>query len=127
MKTFTEFLNEETDTLFYHGTSSVFADKIKREGLRPAASKRQDFGSQNIHNLPSREESVYLSKSKRDARDYADVAAYAKGGHPVVLSIRVPASEMSKLVGDEQEIRERDSWRHIGPIPPAWIVAIERV
>jgi predicted nucleotidyltransferase len=87
--------------ILYHGTTSVFLEKILKEGLRCLDSF--DFG-------------VYLTNSKEDALGFAKYQIEKQkwidksGGEPVVLSVDVPEEKL------EKGIREGTFIYHGNPI-----------
>jgi RNA:NAD 2'-phosphotransferase (TPT1/KptA family) len=109
--------------VLYHGTSSKLLPSIKEKGIIAGHTKRKgEVGSQNVGKIESRDTSVYLSTTERKARDYADVSAYAHGGHPVVIAVHIPKEHASSVVRDEQDKRN-DSLRISRDIPASWIVS----
>ncbi len=84
---------------FCHGTSSIFLDKIRKEGLKPRGEREHNWG---IESFPDR---VYLGSTygitlpKCD--DAAEEAAEKFGGKKVILQVRLPSTFTKYAVADE--------------------------
>lgn len=91
-------MNQVSETLYYHGTTSAALAKINKDGeIRPHGTEPQEKG--RTRSLPM----VYLSRSKATARDYANRRAKKTNSDPVLLAVEVPAS--AAIMPDEDMIR----------------------
>jgi len=80
--------------VMYHGTSSVFLQRILRQGLRPG--NPSNWSGDNYHG--TFKEHIFLADSPIHARWHAADTARKKGGEGVVLKVNVP--DQNKLTPD---------------------------
>lgn len=88
-------LKKKASRILYHGTSDIFLDSIKENGLTPG----NDNGNSNSKNSDS--SYVYVTNSRSDAEDFARFTAEQKGGKPIVLSLNI---NEELLVPDENTL-----------------------
>jgi hypothetical protein len=75
----------DTDEIFYHGTSSVFLDKILSGGL-----DRNTLNSKWPDSVKSKiKGKTFISSNFGYAWNHAGVAVNGRGGHPIVISFRI--------------------------------------
>jgi hypothetical protein len=104
--------------IFYHGTCSVAAEAILREGLIPKKGIGVDsipfhyvgrFGAPHTS-------FVSLAPHPKLTVGYAQCVAVLAGGHPVILKVKIPISF-------DRKVRRLDAYeyRFEGAIPPEWL------
>ena len=100
-----------TITLF-HGTSTHRWDRIKHVGLRPVEPEMRAWKGER-HSAPHRDEAVYLTASRGQARYYGTKAVTVarrhgvSGSKPMVLRVTLRAREFSKLRADDDWLNRR--------------------
>jgi 8-oxo-dGTP pyrophosphatase MutT (NUDIX family) len=110
----------------YHGTSSKLLPRIRREGLSP---DRHDLSASPSDTTPGY---VYLTANPwwgegGTAQFYAQRAAGAHGGTPVVLRVRVPWDALEPDEDDAELRSGRDQYRLAAHVPPEDIAEVVRV
>lgn len=121
---------EKGSIVAYHGTASAAIDRILEEGLVPRkgigadAWARENVGdrirSVNLMDatIAGRKVSVFVTSDPHEARRFSSFASEVNpGSQGVVLEIKIPATEVSKLKLDELS----NNLRFEGRIPPEWI------
>ena len=121
---------------FLHGTSSKFADVIKKSGLQPrgVTGTEATYGS-GVGAQAGRPDVVYLTTKGAIAmaRIAAMEAARKFGGEPVIVYIRglretsmVP-DEDSREITAGGSLERMGSVGHVGSIPPSKILSIKPI
>lgn len=113
------------EKILFHGTSREAIDKILMNGLIAGAGRGGDawliqnnpFAYQAYH-LGDRDVAIYMSPDKEHAEQYAELASEITDSDPVLLKIRIPKEEASKLEEDDQD---ELGLRFCCKIPPEWI------
>ena len=83
------FIPEGIYTL-YHGTSDVFLDAIKEQGLKPSTS-----GQYSVSDIPeTKKDLLWLGDNKELALNHASKKAESVGGNPVILVVDLDTSEI---------------------------------
>lgn len=116
------------DVIFYHGSSADAWKSIKEHGLFAGGGTGGDAWVLMQGKNPGdpgygpidRKASVYMSPRMDVAKNYAELASSLHGSDPLLLSIKVPASAVSRMRFDEGD---PDAVRFVGRIPPDWISA----
>jgi thioredoxin reductase len=128
-------VGSDAPSVFYHGTASDVAKKVKQQGLIPHASMGADewarhagmSGGPGRFTVDGRAQSVFIAAKPEMARTFADMA---KTMHPKssakVLKITIPAEERAKLHYDEffhgdPAHPDPNAFRFEGTIKPEWI------
>jgi hypothetical protein len=119
--------------IFYHGTCSVAAEAILREGLIPGKGKGADSSRypaecssleaavfdyifKNSHIRHHKGSFVFLAPRPECAATYAQYAAVVADGHPIIFKVKIPQSFYGKVSRfDDYE------YRFEGAIPPEWV------
>jgi len=89
----------DIDTVYYHGTNSTKADKIRREGFRTPYDLARS-GETTI----SMSDFVSLTADESVAFQYAKESARLNGGSAVVLHLYVKDPDLSELDNGESEV-----------------------
>ncbi len=136
-----EYLDEiAPEVTLYHGTRSNLLAKIKKNGLVPKASKGADEvarltgmsvlaleeGPVDMSKHEGNTISVYMTKDKKAAQDFAEMVAHQFGGKPILLKVTVPRDDFDKHAIEDEAIvafggNESDFIRWEGKIKPSWI------
>ncbi|AEO93510.1 gp251 [Bacillus phage G] len=74
-------LIRKASRILYHGTSSIYLDSIKENGIIP--------NSGNSNSKDSNSSFVYVTNQFKEAKDFADYTVEQKGGNPVVLHLNI--------------------------------------
>lgn len=90
---------------FYHGTSDSYLDSIRAIGLVPGKGQGGDAWANAYRAFPTdgRPASVYMSRDKEVAADFAALVALHTHTRPIVLALDVPASYIEQMTRDEQD------------------------
>jgi hypothetical protein len=103
--------------LFYHGTSSIAVEGILSEGLIPKKGKGCDAWAAKVKwrrfgSLPL----VFLVEQAEKAIPYAQIATSVAGGRPILIEVRIPNADSSRLRFDGLS-----AWMFEGTIPTEWV------
>lgn len=111
----------------YHGTASQALASIKEKGLIARGSTGADQWAKEAGypqyewDAGDRPQSVFVTKNVNDALMFARYAADVNpGSEPVVLKVRVPGSEVTRLKTDEK-FTGVGAYRYPDHIKPEWI------
>jgi hypothetical protein len=103
--------------VLYHGTSSIAAEGILREGLFPKKGTGCDAWAIKVGcRVFVWPPLVFLTAYPEKAARYAQCAASVAGGCPVILEVRVPDNHIARLNSDNIH-----AWMFEGTIPPEWV------
>jgi 2'-5' RNA ligase/GNAT superfamily N-acetyltransferase len=112
----------------FHGTSKEAAEKIKKEGLIAGVGEGGDVWLLNnrpfiyqMGGFADRPAAIYITEERYHALRYAGLASEVTDSEPVLLKIRIPASETAKIQTDEQDPH---AIKYCCKIPPEWIESI---
>lgn len=102
---------------FYHGTSSLRAKKILKEGLRIRAVGKQTMGGDSEGNR----DYIWLAKRPGSATLYSEMHA-----HPSVVTIRIP-SKVYELMNRHDRDSGPDSVWVRQEIPPKYVHSVSKL
>jgi hypothetical protein len=89
--------------LLFHGTTQEAIDSIAQNGLVPASgggATAEHVGSNVIMGPGGQPTAVYFAASPRQAARFANMAAKATGGTPVVVPVHLSSAQAGKLTWD---------------------------
>lgn len=116
------------DGEFLHGTTDKNWASIKRGGLKPrgglGADRAASMVGRNYSTADGRAASVYITNREDVAGFFARYTTDTYGGHPNVIRVRIPDSELKKLRTDEKAFfdeKDHGAYRYVGTIKPEWI------
>lgn len=129
-----------------HGTTEEVLDEIRKRGLVAKGRAGGDAWLKKHHpgadaltmEIGSRSKSVFVTMDREEAEYYARIAAKQRGGHPIVLGIRIPRAEFDASVAvDEANLvpqtvgtgyeSQVTAFRFRGRIKPEWIIGARRL
>jgi hypothetical protein len=102
--------------VFYHGTSSIAAASILREGLRPRADTnvKPAYGAGSSVGA-GRPEAIYLTTQLGMAK-FGALDASKHGGYPVILEVQGIDGDLAQADEDSRETSPMKSLERIGSI-----------
>lgn len=121
--------NIDPQTLIvYHGTQDELLTSIKEKGLIPGGGGMTWRTSESRYYVGDRAVSVFMTKNKNEAMQYAEHAAFVHNdyyetvAHPLLLKITIPKEFQNKIVTepDNPNIVRLDT-----TVPPEWITPVE--
>ncbi len=121
--------NESGDVQLYHGTSKAAWRDIAVHGIMPGKGKGADAWSKkigwNIENgtVGDRKLSVFLTADKDIAAVYGSRAAEMTNSEAIIVTVRIPAAERSRIIVDE---KAKNGLRLKGNILPEWVQYSEK-
>ena len=115
------------DVWLYHGTSSVFLDKILKEGLHPIPrGGEKTFGDSSPYVFLTAAVGSGLFGQAASVSWYAERAVAVHGGDPVVLRLIVPFDELDWDPDDADLGTGKAQFIYLGgSIPPSWIREVD--
>lgn len=103
-------LTEISGKIYYHGTSSIYLEKIIKNGIIP--------------NTEYFSNSVFVTGSYSEAEKYAKGTVKINGGSPIVIIVRI-SNDLITI--DDASSAEQDAYIVDGEISPLQIVNIIKV
>ena len=103
-------INEILGKIYYHGTSDVYIEEIKKKGIIPNNEYFTD--------------TVFVSGDYSEAEKYAAGTAKIAGGKPIVVIVRIADEQ---IFPDDASSAEQDAFAVNGIISPNQIINIEKV
>ena len=99
---------------YYHGTTNLYSDSIKDEGLKTSKDLKKMRGFTQYTSDKTDTEHTYFFKEPMHAKIYGESLAYSQGmGKPVVLEVDVD----EKKVERDYNIPFGEAYKYKGSIP----------